>query len=405
MGSNIVKQSNLGNDTEVNKDSFKYIDIISNGNYFKLWKVRMKKNNKNYIMKQMIKSKLIDKTLIDSVINERKFLVRMHHPFIVNMHYSFQDEECLYLIYDCLSGEDLGYYIEKQRTFNENQIKFFASCALFALEYCISNKIVHNNVNPDSFMLTTYGYIKLHEFSLARIYQKESNINGLAYSNGIGYIPPEVICGLSPMITNDLFSIGVICYEMMNGRRPYEGESLIDIRNQMMVKEILVKEKEHNLWSHECIDFINGLLKMKPYLRLGYSNYSQVKNHPWLGDVDRDKLYNQEILSPFISQRNFSSTGNNTSNRKTKRLYVLTQQTPNKTIQKIGNPYTHFLHFNRAVMDREDKLLGHTYLYNNPHRKMYERQLKEINSKEDKCEFNTLSRNNTPSSSLKVKSN
>lgn len=387
MGGNIDKLSGSGNESEVNKDSFKCIDTILNGEYFKFLKVRMKKNSKNYIMKQIIKSRLIDNTILTLLLNERQFLSKIHHPFIVNMHYSFQDEECLYLIYDYLSGEDLGYIIEKRRLFNENQIKFFVSCALLALEYCKHNNIIHCNGNPDSFMFTEYGYIKLHDFSLAQIYNINNKINNV-YAYGLEYTPPEVLCGLNPIKSNDLFSIGVICFEMMNGYKPYEGESLIDIRNQMMIKEVILKEQEHNLWSHECIDFINRLLKRKPHLRLGYK---EVKNHSWFADVNWDKLYNQEILSPFISQRNSPPIGNN-SNKKIKRLYNITNQKDSQSNKNIQSTYSNFLYFSRTVMDREDKLLGYTHSYFNFHRKLYKKCAK-ANGKEAKCETNSISQN------------
>ena len=68
-------------------------------------------------MKEMSKAKIIDKKSVTSVKNERDFLSKMNHPFIVNMHYAFQDNNNLYLVMDLLTGGDLRYQLCTRRTF------------------------------------------------------------------------------------------------------------------------------------------------------------------------------------------------------------------------------------------------------------------------------------------------
>ena len=63
-------------------------------------------------MKIFSKSKLIDKKCVKSVIKERNLLAKINHPFIVNMHFSFQDNHYLYIILDLMKGGDLRYYIK-----------------------------------------------------------------------------------------------------------------------------------------------------------------------------------------------------------------------------------------------------------------------------------------------------
>jgi protein kinase A len=70
-------------------------------------------------MKEMSKVKIINKKSVTSVMNEKEFLTKLYHPFLVNMRYSFQDREHLYLIMDYLDGGDLRYHLGNKRTFNE----------------------------------------------------------------------------------------------------------------------------------------------------------------------------------------------------------------------------------------------------------------------------------------------
>jgi len=69
-------------------------------------------------MKEMSKAKVISKKSVSSVINEKNFLSRLAHPFIVNMTYAFQDRENLYLVMDYLDGGDLRYHLGNRHYFN-----------------------------------------------------------------------------------------------------------------------------------------------------------------------------------------------------------------------------------------------------------------------------------------------
>ena len=82
----------------MNSSSFEFLYIIGRGGFGKVWKVKYKQNNKSYALKQMSKVKIIDKKSIKSINSERDLLSELYSPFIVNMHYAFQDKEYLYLI-------------------------------------------------------------------------------------------------------------------------------------------------------------------------------------------------------------------------------------------------------------------------------------------------------------------
>ena len=84
-----------------------------------MWKVEQKKEKKLYAMKEMAKARIISKRSVNSVMNEKKFLCQLNHPFLVNMQFAFEDRENLYLVIDLMSGGDLRYHIGKRRRFTE----------------------------------------------------------------------------------------------------------------------------------------------------------------------------------------------------------------------------------------------------------------------------------------------
>jgi serine/threonine protein kinase len=104
---------------EVSKKMFNVLYPIGKGGFGKVWKVETKKSKQIFAMKMMSKVKIINKKSVQSVLNEKDFLARLNHPFLVNMSSAFQDRDHLYLIMDYLDGGDLRYHLGNKRYFNE----------------------------------------------------------------------------------------------------------------------------------------------------------------------------------------------------------------------------------------------------------------------------------------------
>ena len=136
----------------VNRNFFDFLYIIGRGGFGKVWKVRLKKSNEYFALKEMSKVKIIDRRSEISIMSERNLLSNLHHPFIVNMYFAFQDFCNLYLVMDLLTGGDLRYHIAHQKTFTEMQTKFFISNMLLALEYIHSQNIIHRDIKPENLV-------------------------------------------------------------------------------------------------------------------------------------------------------------------------------------------------------------------------------------------------------------
>ena len=250
-------------------------------------------------MKEMSKVKIINNGNIKNIKNERDLLSKLNHPFIVNMHFSFQNNNFLYLVIDLLTGGDLRYHLFHQRTFNEQQSKFFISCVLLGLEYCHSNLIIHRDIKPENIILDSNGYAHITDFGIAKMQQPN---NSKETSGTPGYMAPEVLFGKNHTIVVDYFACGVMCYEFMKGVKPYQGKNRKEIKDKIKEKEIkLDKNTLSEGWSLDAADFINQLLQRQASRRLGYrGGISEVKKHPWLKDINWKDLYNGKVNSPFI---------------------------------------------------------------------------------------------------------
>ena len=272
--------------------------IIGRGGFGKVWKVRLKKANEFFALKEMSKVKIIDRRSEVSIMSERNLLATMHHSFIVNMHFAFQDFYNLYLVMDLLTGGDLRYHIAHKRTFTETQTKFIIANMLLALEYIHNKNIIHRDIKPENLVLDYKGNIKITDFGIARFEQ----MNNTKDTSGTpGYTAPEVMCGLQHTISVDYFALGVIAFEFMFGKRPYIGNSRKEIKENIMAKQVRIKFDEcPKNWSIYAVDFINKLLMRKPKKRLGYNGCKEVKNHPWFKKFNWKELYMGKLNSPFI---------------------------------------------------------------------------------------------------------
>ena len=220
----------------MNRNYFEFQYVIGRGGFGKVWQVILKKNKQKYALKEMSKVKIIDKKSEKSIKAEREFLSKLHHPFIVNMNCAFQDYENLYLVMDLLTGGDLRYHFCRIRRFTEEETKFFTSCLLLGLEYIHNNNIIHRDIKPENLVCDQNGYIRITDFGIAKTNKGD---NSSETSGTPGYMAPEVLLGKNYTFTVDFFAIGVIGYEFMLGKRPYNGNNRKEISKKTIGKEVI----------------------------------------------------------------------------------------------------------------------------------------------------------------------
>ena len=246
----------------------------------------------------MSKAKIIDKKSVDSILGEKKILSELHHPFIVNMIYSFQDHDYLYLVMDLLPGGNLRYHLAKNKTFNEKQIKFLIGCIMIGLNYIHSKNILHRDIKPENLVFDNNGYLRITDFGIAKHYE----INNKKDTSGtIGYLAPEVLCNINHNFSIDYYAVGIITYELMYGYRPYLGKNKNEVKQLILTRQAEIDENDlPDGFCIEIADFINRLIQRKPKNRLGKNNINEVIEHPWFDDFDWENVKKKKIKAPFI---------------------------------------------------------------------------------------------------------
>ena len=281
----------------LSKSMFQYLYPIGKGGFGKVWRVQFRTSHQIYAMKEMLKTRVVSKRSVSSVLNERKLLSLLKHPFIVNMLYAFQDHENLYLVMDLMPGGDLRFHVGRRKRFTEEETKFFVACLLTGLEYLHVNNVIHRDIKPENLVLDSRGYLRITDFGIARVLGGD---NSQDTSGTPGYMAPEVMCRQNHGIAADYFAVGVLAYEFMMGRRPYTGQSRKEIKEQIIARQVQLKRADiPEGWSIEAADFVNKLLQRKPQNRLGFNGPSEVKNHAWLRGFQWQKLIEKKVDAPF----------------------------------------------------------------------------------------------------------
>ena len=327
-------------------------------------------------MKEISKVKLIQNKAYEEIIHEQELNAKLNHPFLVGMNFSFQNKDYLYMINDLMPGGDLRYWYIQKKNFSEKECKFIIACVILGLEYLHSNKIIHRDLKPENILFDKKGYVHLADFGIAKKLGDEPEERIEDSSGSPGYMSLETIFNQKHSYASDFFSLGVICYEMMMKKRPYNGKNRQEIKENMANNFIQIKTNEiPKGWSSEFVDFTNKLLEKNEENRLGYKGINDLKCHPWLKLLNWKNIYLMKEKAPFIPPKKVvCSEEDNNNNNENKKNDLKIQ---NSELYKKA--FEHFEYFNKFSKKYQNNL----EIFTNPHL-FYE----EIERKEQ--EFNNV---------------
>ena len=292
-------------------DDFEFMYVIGKGGYGKVWKVKDKITRKYFALKQMTKARILEEKSEISVLNERYILAKMHSPFVINLLYSFQNQNNLFLVMALLTGGDLRYHLLNYKFFfTETQLKFLMTNLILAIEYIHKKKIVHRDLKPENIIFNTQGYLKVTDFGISVELKK---IDKSDDSGTPAYMAPETIKGEDQNFCVDYYSIGVIGYEIMKGNVPYDSNDREEIKRMMKQRSIVLDrgDKLRTKYSTICLDFFTRLLKQNPKERLG-SNYGEkeIKQHSFFTGINWKLIKKQRYISPLYDVIRYSRMKN-----------------------------------------------------------------------------------------------
>ena len=157
---------------------------------------------------------------------EARSAARLQHPNIVSVYDSDRDIDIAYLVMEFIEGEDLKHHLDKGELFSLEQTLGIMADLLSALSYAHKHNIVHRDIKPANLLIQASGRIKLTDFGVARIQDSGDVTRTQGTIVGtLKYMSPEQLQGRPVDARADLFAAGVVLYQLLTGKRPFDGDS------------------------------------------------------------------------------------------------------------------------------------------------------------------------------------
>ena len=185
----------------------------------------------NQIAVKVLKDEFLDnEELVRRFKNESKAISILSHPNIVKVYDVSVTDKLQYIVMEYVDGITLKEYL-KQRggALTWKETVHFATQVLSALQHAHSKGIIHRDVKPQNIMLLADGSIKMMDFGIARFSRAQSQTVSDKAIGSVHYISPEQAKGERTDARTDIYSVGVMLYEMLSGRLPFDGDGAVSI--------------------------------------------------------------------------------------------------------------------------------------------------------------------------------
>lgn len=224
---------------------------------------------------EVVAIKIIEKYQLKPDVNQRlhdeiTLLAELSHPNIVELYKFIQDDDNFYLVFEYCAGGDLSHTIKKGRI-EESQAREYMRQLVEVLSYLKGRNLVHRDLKPQNLLLSAdKKTLKVTDFNFARELF-DDDLSQTVCGSPL-YMAPEIIEKEEYTVQADLWSVGMILYEMIYGRHPYYNASnVIELLHKIKQEPIPYSETV----SPECNQLLKGLLQIEPSERLTWEDLFQ----------------------------------------------------------------------------------------------------------------------------------
>jgi serine/threonine protein kinase len=212
---------------------YEILGVLGNGGMGCVYRVRNVISDRVEAMKVVLADLVAEAGIADRFIGEIRTLARLDHPNIAKFFTAFKFENQLVMIMEYIQGFTLANQAT-QSPLPVREALTYMTQILSALSYAHERGVIHRDIKPANVMVTPEGVLKLMDFGIAK-----SSIEPLVTRTGITigsmlYMSPEQVRGTAVDARSDLYSVGVLLYELTAGRRPFEGETTFAILEQQV---------------------------------------------------------------------------------------------------------------------------------------------------------------------------
>lgn len=212
------------NNLRLGRRDFEFVSKLGDGGYGEVYLARkpqfpeagifaIKKIEKDSFQKQNHE--------LRRVVDERKILEFINHPFLTKFHFAFQSAKSLYMGLEFVQGGELHFHLKKRNPserMSEVQVKFYAIEVTMALQYLHENNIIYRDLKPENILLGMDGHIKLTDFGLCKFLNIQKGERTMSFCGTREYFAPEMIKRKKYGAAVDWWTLGILIYDLLFGK-------------------------------------------------------------------------------------------------------------------------------------------------------------------------------------------
>ena len=210
---------------------YEILEVIGTGGMAVVYKARCHRLNRLVAIKILKDELSKDEEFRNRFHGESQAVAMLSHPNIMSVYDVSTHDDADYIVMELIDGITLKQYMEKKGTLNWKETLHFAMQIAKALEHAHGRGIVHRDIKPHNVMVLKNGSVKVTDFGIARLMSQSNTLTKEALGS-VHYISPEQAKGGRVDNRSDLYSLGVVMYEMMTGRAPYDGDTPVAVAIQ-----------------------------------------------------------------------------------------------------------------------------------------------------------------------------
>lgn len=208
---------------------YEIIELIGEGGMADVYKAVDIVDNKTIAVKILKKEFAENEEFLRRFRNESKAIAVLSHPNIVKIYDVGFSEKIQFIVMEYIDGITLKEYMENERVLSWKDAVHFVTQILRALQHAHERGIVHRDIKPQNIMMFTDGTIKVMDFGIAKFAREEGKTATDQAIGTVHYISPEQARGDVTDAKSDLYSVGVMLYEMLTGQKPFDTDNPVSI--------------------------------------------------------------------------------------------------------------------------------------------------------------------------------
>jgi len=307
-----LKESKKDVPRKRNVKDFTFGKTLGEGSYSTVMSAIENSTGKEFAVKILDKRHIIKEKKTKYVNIEKNTLNKLNHPFIIRLHYTFQDPTSLYFVLDIARNGELLNIIRKNGLVDEISARFYIAEILLAVEYIHSENIIHRDIKPENILLDDDMHIKLTDFGTAKILKdeikEETEEQGARANSFVGtaeYVSPELLTDKSAEKSSDIWAIGCILYQLLTGRPPFKGNNEYQTFQKIIHLDYSIPDSIPSV----CQDLISRILTLDPDERL---SIPEIKEHAFFEGFDwvdlHKKIPPSVLSSGYTTESSLEST-------------------------------------------------------------------------------------------------